>query len=155
MEKYKMFIYKEESANDLPLPHYKTDGAAGMDLYAAVEKEGLTLKPGERILVPTGIKIQLESELEAQIRPRSGLAVNYGITLLNSPGTIDSDYRGEIKVIVINHGSEEFKIERGMRIAQLIVSKVIKPNIEIVEDEKELEKSVRGKGGFGHTGEKN
>lgn len=148
----KLLIYQEENARDLPIPHYKTDGAAGMDLYAAV-KESLILKKTERALIPTGLRIQLDSNLEAQIRPRSGLAVNYGVTLLNSPGTVDPDYRGEIKIILINHGNEDFKIERGMRIAQLIVSYVIKPEITLVENPSELEKSARGQNGFGHTGE--
>ncbi len=147
----KMLIYQEEYAKDLPLPQYKTEGAAGMDLCAAVENS-VILKQGERALIPTGIKIQLKSDLEAQIRPRSGLAVNHGVTLLNSPGTIDSDYRGEIKIIMINHGESDFNIERGMRIAQLVVSKVIKPEIRQVKTPEELQESDRGIDGFGHTG---
>ena len=132
----------------LTLPNYQTAGSSGIDLIAALENP-VTLKFGERALIPTGITIALPQGAEAQIRPRSGLALKHGITLLNTPGTIDSDYRGEIKVIVINLGSEPFVIERGMRIAQLVVAEVIKANLLVADN---LDATHRGSGGFGHTG---
>ncbi len=135
-------------AADLPLPSYATEGSAGMDLRAAIA-EPITLKPGERTLVATGIAIALPQGYEAQIRPRSGLAVKHGITMLNSPGTIDSDYRGEIKVICINHGQENFLIQRGERIAQLIVAAFTRVAWQATEN---LEETTRAAGGFGHTG---
>ena len=133
---------------DLPLPRYMTAGAAGIDLYAAVEQD-LAITPGQRVLVPTGIAIALPENYEAQIRPRSGLALKYGLTLLNTPGTIDWDYRGEIKVIVINLGDKEYILHRGERIAQMIFNRVEKA--ELVEVE-QLDDTNRGSGGFGHTG---
>ncbi|MCX8111734.1 MAG: dUTP diphosphatase [Bacteroidia bacterium] len=133
----------------LPLPEYETEGAAGMDLRAAL-KAPITLAPGERRAIPTGLYIELPPGYEAQVRPRSGLALRYGITLLNSPGTIDSDYRGEIQVILINLGTEPFTIEAGMRIAQLIVAPVVRVDWQVVES---LNSTMRGTGGFGHTGE--
>lgn len=133
---------------DLPLPRYMTAGAAGVDLYAAVE-QNLAIAPGQRVLVPTGIAIALPESYEAQIRPRSGLALKYGLTLLNTPGTIDWDYRGEIKVIVINLGDKEYILHRGERIAQMIFNQVEKA--ELIEVE-QLEDTNRGSGGFGHTG---
>ncbi|MDD2372961.1 MAG: dUTP diphosphatase [Syntrophomonadaceae bacterium] len=133
---------------DLPLPRYMTAGAAGVDLYAAVEQD-LVIAPGGRVLVPTGIAIALPENYEAQIRPRSGLALKYGLTLLNTPGTIDWDYRGEIKVIVINLGDKEYILQRGERIAQMIFNRVEKA--ELIEVE-ELDDTNRGSGGFGHTG---
>ncbi len=133
---------------DLPLPRYMTAGAAGVDLYAAVEQD-LVIAPGQRVLVPTGIAIALPENYEAQIRPRSGLALKYGLTLLNTPGTIDWDYRGEIKVIVINLGDKEYILQRGERIAQMIFNRVEKA--ELIEVE-ELDDTNRGSGGFGHTG---
>lgn len=133
---------------DLPLPRYMTTGAAGVDLYAAVEQD-LAIAPGHRVLVPTGIAIALPENFEAQIRPRSGLALKYGLTLLNTPGTIDWDYRGEIKVIVINLGDKEYILHRGERIAQMIFNRVEKA--ELVEVQ-ELDDTNRGTGGFGHTG---
>lgn len=149
-----LFIYQLEDARDLPLPGYETEGAAGVDLYAAVDNsQGEIIKPGERKLIPTGVKIKLEADCEGQIRPRSGLAIKNGVTLLNTPGTIDFDYRGEIKVIMINLGSENFEVKRGMRIAQLIVNKIQRPTIKPVISDEELGKSRRGSGGFGHTGE--
>src|SRR5262245_29004621 len=108
-------------AKDLPLPSYATDGAAGMDLRAAVEAS-VNIKPGERVLIPTGLCIAVPKGFEAQIRPRSGLAIKQGITMLNSPGTIDSDYRGEIKLIAINHSQESFEIMRGERLAQMVIA---------------------------------
>lgn len=141
-------IWREPEARDLPLPSYGTSGSAGVDLYAAV-KEPVVLQPGERRLIPTGIRIALPPGYEAQVRPRSGLALQYGIGMVNSPGTIDSDYRGEIAVILINWGSEPFTIHRGDRIAQLVVAPVA--HIEWDEQE-QLPESARGEGGFGHTG---
>ena len=130
------------------LPEYATLLAAGMDLRANLEKS-ISLNPGERTLVPTGLFIELPEEFEAQIRPRSGLAFKHGVTVLNSPGTIDADYRGEIKVILINHGHEIFQISHGERIAQMVIAKHEK--VEWVPAD-ELQESDRGTGGFGHTG---
>jgi len=137
---------KSESTN--PLPAYMTPHAAGMDLYADIAAE-LRLTPGERALVGTGIAIALPEGYEAQVRPRSGLALKHGITMLNSPGTIDADYRGEIGVIVVNHGSEPFTIRSGERIAQLVVAPVVRAQLVQVD---ELSETDRGAGGFGHTG---
>jgi dUTP pyrophosphatase len=133
---------------DLPLPNFMTSGAAGMDIYAANEKD-VTIAVGARVLIPTGIAISIPDDCEAQIRPRSGLALKNGITLLNTPGTIDSDYRGEIKLIVINLGDKEYILKRGERIAQMVFSRVLKPEIIEVET---LDITGRGAGGFGHTG---
>jgi len=141
-------IKKTDDALDLPLPKYMSSGAAGMDLYAKV-KEDVIIKPGEIKLIETGIMIQLPEGYEAQIRPRSGLALKNGITMLNSPGTIDSDYRGEIKLIIINLGKSDFIVKRGLRIAQMIINKVELP--EILEVSK-LDDTKRGENGFGHTG---
>ncbi|HZA57530.1 MAG TPA: dUTP diphosphatase [Candidatus Udaeobacter sp.] len=135
----------------LPLPVYMTEGSAGMDLYADIEAS-LQLAPLERVLVPTGVSIALPLGFEAQIRPRSGLALKHGLTMVNSPGTIDSDYRGEIGLIVINLGKEPVIITRGERIAQMIVQRVIKAQWEEV---KALSNSERQEGGFGHTGKGN
>lgn len=133
---------------DVKLPTKMSELAAGFDLHAAVE-EPVVLMPGERKLIPTGIAIAMPGELEAQIRPRSGLAYKHGITCLNSPGTIDADYRGEIKVLLINLGQEPFTIERNERIAQMVFKTV--PAVEFVQVD-ELSDTVRGAGGFGHTG---
>jgi dUTP pyrophosphatase len=131
-----------------PHPEYKTTGSSGLDLRASIVQH-ITLQPGERIAVPTGIYIELPQNVEAQIRPRSGLALKYGITVLNTPGTIDSDYRGEISVVLINLSQEEFKINNGERIAQLVISRVE----HITWNEITLlEKTERGEGGFGSTG---
>lgn len=135
---------------DIPLPHYATSGSAGMDIRAAV-KEEVILHAGKVEMIPTNISVEIPVGYEIQVRPRSGLAANYSIGLLNSPGTIDSDYRGEVKIIMMNFGKEEFKIHRGDRIAQLIVSKVYTAKIEEAE---ELNSTKRGDGGFGHTGKK-
>ncbi len=132
----------------LPLPKYGTTHSAGMDLMAAVD-EDVVLKPMDRTLIPTGIAIALPDGYEAQIRPRSGLAIKNGISILNSPGTIDADYRGEIKVIVINLGSEDFTITRGMRISQMIIAPFTQIEWEKVDD---LEATERNEGGFGSTG---
>jgi dUTP pyrophosphatase len=129
------------------LPRYATGGAAGLDLSAALEGP-LTIAPGDRALVPTGIAVALPSGHEGQVRPRSGLAVRHGVTVLNAPGTIDEDYRGEVKIALVNHGREPFVVEHGMRIAQLIVAPVTRVTLE----EGELDETPRGTGGFGHTG---
>jgi dUTP pyrophosphatase len=137
-------------AGDLPLPAYETGGSAGMDLRAAVAEDApLTLAPGARALVPTGLKIALETGYEAQVRPRSGLALKHGLTCLNSPGTIDSDYRGEVGVILINHGQEPFVIKRGERIAQMVIARHEQASMVEVES---LDETARGAGGFGSTG---
>ena len=135
-----------ESANRLPA--YMTTHAAGMDLYAEVAAD-LVLHPGERALVPTGIAIELPDGYEAQIRPRSGLALRHGITLVNAPGTVDPDYRGEIGVIIINHGTAPFLIRSGERIAQMVIAPFIRAELVPVD---ELGATARGDGGFGHTG---
>ena len=137
-------------AEGLALPAYETTGSAGMDLRAAVaEFEPVMLAPGERKLIPTGLKIALEPGYEAQVRPRSGLALKHGVTCLNSPGTIDSDYRGEVGVILINHGQIPFEIRRGERIAQMVIA----PYAQAVMAEVEaLDETTRGAGGFGSTG---
>lgn len=134
----------------LRMPVYESDAAAGVDLRAALrEDEPITLKPGERVLVPTGLAMELPDNCEAQIRPRSGLAINNGITALNSPGTIDADYRGEVKIILINHGQETFVIERGMRIVQMVIAPIVQARFHVSN---ELSETKRGTGGFGSTG---
>ena len=130
------------------LPSYKTNGASGMDLMAHIDKS-IELKPGESCLVPTGLSVAFPEEYEIQIRPRSGLAAKNNISVLNTPGTIDSDYRGEIKVILFNHGNKNFKINNNDRIAQMILTPVIKMDLE---ETNELPVSIRGAGGFGSTG---
>jgi len=147
MEKIKVCIQKIAGSEDIPMPAYMTDQSAGMDICAAVSEETIIL-PGQRQKIPTGICIALPEGYEAQIRPRSGLAINQGITLLNSPGTIDADYRGEVALIVINHGNVPFAVTRGMRLAQMVVQKVFQ--VDWVEASK-LESTSRGVGGFGHT----
>jgi dUTP pyrophosphatase len=137
-----------ERDRDLPLPRYMTTGAAGMDVVAA-PVEPIVLGRGSRVLVPTGLALEIPSGFEVQVRPRSGLALRHGITLANSPGTIDSDYRGELGVILINLGDDSFTIERGDRIAQLVVSPVVQARVVVVDA---LADSARGDGGFGHTG---
>lgn len=144
----KVFIKRVENARDIPLPCFMTEGSAGMDLRANVNGV-VSLLPGTIKLVPTGISIALPQGYEAQIRPRSGLALKYGISMVNTPGTIDSDYRGEINVIMINFGKEEFIINRGDRIAQMVINKIEVP--EIIEVE-ELDNTTRGNEGFGSTG---
>jgi dUTP pyrophosphatase len=142
-------VVRSESCSDLLLPEYATFGSAGMDLRAAVESP-VRLRSMERALIPTGIFLSLPVGYEAQVRPRSGLAVKYGVTVVNSPGTIDSDYTGEIKVPMINLGQEDFTIERGMRIAQMVVQKVVRANLVKVSSLKETD---RGQSGFGSTGQ--
>jgi dUTP pyrophosphatase len=135
---------------DLPLPAYQSEHAAGLDLVAAVPADRpVTLAPGERALIPTGLSIALPPGTEAQVRPRSGLAVKNGITVLNTPGTVDADYRGEIQVIIVNLGQENFVISRGLRIAQLVVAPVLRARLVEVAS---LERTSRGAGGFGSTG---
>ncbi len=141
-------ILRLSNGEGLPLPSPATPAAAGVDLAAAIDGE-LVLAPGQRELVPTGFKIQLPEGHEAQVRPRSGLALRHGITLPNAPGTIDADYRGEIRVILQNTGDEDFVIKRGDRIAQLVVAPVVSVAWDEVQD---LDDSTRGEGGFGHTG---
>jgi dUTP pyrophosphatase len=143
-------IQRLPHSEGLALPAYETTGSAGMDLRAAVPADApLTLAPGARALVPTGLKIALEPGWEAQVRPRSGLALKHGITCLNSPGTIDSDYRGEVGVILINHGAEPFVIQRGERIAQMVLAQHVQALIAEVDS---LDETARGAGGFGSTG---
>lgn len=139
---------KNTSTN--PLPAYATEGSSGLDVRANIEK-AITIKPLERVLVPTGLFIQIPNGYEAQMRPRSGLAIKNGITCLNSPGTIDADYRGELKVILINLSNEAQTIEHGDRIAQLIFAKVERVTLNLVQ---QLNDTLRGDGGFGHTGKK-
>ncbi|MGA0234634.1 MAG: dUTP diphosphatase [Alphaproteobacteria bacterium] len=137
-----------ENGIGLGLPAYETAGSAGADIQAAV-KAPVTLKPGERALIPAGFAMALPVGFEAQVRPRSGLAVKNGLTVLNAPGTIDSDYRGEVKVPLINLGADPFVIERGMRIAQMVIAPVVQGDFAEVD---ELDETVRGAGGFGSTG---
>jgi dUTP pyrophosphatase len=136
------------ATKDVPLPAYATDGSAGMDVRAAVEAD-MTIAPGETVLVPTGFAMAVPAGHEAQVRPRSGLAIKHGIGVLNSPGTIDSDYRGEVRIILSNFGKEPFVIRRGDRIAQMVIAPVVRAEW----DERDtLEDTRRGAGGFGHTG---
>jgi dUTP pyrophosphatase len=147
---HRLCIQRLAHAADLPLPRYETAGAAGMDLIAAISAdEPMCLAPLQRALVPTGLVLQLEPGFEAQVRPRSGLAFKHGVTVLNAPGTIDADYRGEVKVLLINLGEEPFVIERGMRVAQLIVAPVLQVEpVEVVT----VNQTTRAAGGFGSTG---
>lgn len=145
----KISIVRDPEARDLPLPTYATAGSAGLDLSAAIDSP-LTLAPGTRALISTGIRLLLPDGWEGQVRPRSGLAWQHGLTLLNSPGTIDSDYRGLIKVILVNLGQEAVRVQRGDRIAQLVVAPVARA--EWVEAEEALPALGRGEGGFGSTG---
>lgn len=134
----------------LPLPAYQSAAAAGLDLMAAVpEGEPITLAPGGYAMIPTGIALALPPGTEGQVRPRSGLAAKFGVTVLNSPGTIDADYRGEVRILLINHGAEYFKIERGMRIAQVVIAQIASVAIKVVEI---LDKTERDRAGFGSTG---
>lgn len=144
----KIALTPMEHAVGLNLPTYATEQSAGMDLTAALE-EAIEIGPGERMLIPTGLAIALPDGYEAQVRPRSGLALKHGITVLNSPGTIDADYRGEVGVILANMSQSAFTVERGMRIAQMVIAKHAKVEWEVVE---ELGESERGAGGFGSTG---
>jgi dUTP pyrophosphatase len=142
-----MNLYIETIDKKAQIPEYAHNGDAGMDLYSI---ENVILEPGERKLIHTGIRIQLPANTEAQIRPRSGLALKHGITVLNTPGTIDEGYRGEIGIILINHGKKTFKVTEGMRIAQMVIKSTVSVNIEKVDS---LDDTSRGDGGFGSTGE--
>jgi dUTP pyrophosphatase len=134
--------------SDIPLPKYMTSQAAGMDIHISVDTD-INLKPGGIKLLPTGFQMAIPEGYEAQIRPRSGLAIKHGIGLINSPGTIDSDYRGEVKIAVINLGENDFTFKRGDRVAQMVISRIWQAGIEVVES---LEETKRNSGGFGHTG---
>jgi dUTP pyrophosphatase len=148
LDSVKVHLKRKEGCEDLPLPKYATNGSSGMDLCADVEDEAIIL-PGEIKLISAGIYLSIPQGYEAEIRPRSGLALKHGISLVNAPGTIDSDYRGLLSVIMINHGKEPFRIKRGDRIAQMVIKKVIRADIEVMP---ELDDTVRSHGGFGHTG---
>lgn len=147
VEELQISIRRLPGTEDLPLPRYMTEQAAGMDLIAAVETE-VTIPPGDRALIPTGITVELPEGYEAEIRPRSGLALRHGVTLLNTPGTIDADYRGEVGIILINHGQAPFVVRRGDRVAQMVVHRVCRVNWAACEV---LSPTERGMGGFGHT----
>jgi len=149
--KIEIKIEKVEGCEDLSLPISASKFSSGVDLLSA-EATDIVLKPGKVKLISTGIKIMIPEGYEGQIRPRSGLALKHGITVLNTPGTIDSDYRGVVKVILINLGEKDFKIQRGDRIAQLVIQKIFFPNFKIVDT---LDKTKRGEGGFGHSGIRN
>ena len=149
MNEIKMNIKRiSEKFNDIPLPHYATEGSSGMDIRAAVDYE-IVLEAGKVDMIPTNLIVEIPEGFEIQVRPRSGLAAKHGIGLLNSPGTIDSDYRGEVKIILFNFSKEDFEIKRGDRIAQLILSKFYRAELNQTEN---LSSSSRGEGGFGHTG---
>jgi dUTP pyrophosphatase len=141
-------VKRLDNNTDLPLPSYQSDGSSGLDLHAAVNKD-LTLEPGDIKLIPTGLSISLPEGYEAQIRPRSGLALKYGLGFVNAPGTIDADYRGEIGIIAINWGKKPLTIKRGERIAQMVINTVLRA---IVKEVNELDTTQRGEGGFGHSG---
>lgn len=149
--KNKLKIYKKSNRETIKLPQYQTTGSSGLDLVANLDQdsEQITIKPNKWEIIPTGIIIELPDGCEAQIRPRSGLAYKYGVTVLNSPGTIDNDYRGEIKIILINHGNEDFIVKNGDRIAQMIISKYEQVELEEIEF---LTETTRNDGGFGSTG---
>ena len=139
---------REDSGGKVPLPRYMTELSSGMDLFAEVEGE-VILEPGERKLIPTGIALAIPEGYEGQVRPRSGLALRDGVTLVNAPGTIDADYRGEVGVLLINLGRRPFRVKRGDRIAQLVIAPVCRAVLELAE---ELDATPRSEGGFGHTG---
>ena len=148
MKTVKIGLKKKDGCEDLPLPKYATPGSSGMDLCADVNGE-ITILPGEIKLISSGIYLSIPQGYEAEIRPRSGLALKHGISLVNTPGTIDSDYRGLLSLIMINHGKESFKIKRGDRIAQMVIKEVITAEIEVTD---RLDNTLRSAGGFGHTG---
>ena len=141
-------IIRLEHGHDLPLPGYQSALAAGMDLAAALDDE-IAIAPGKIALIPTGFAMAIPQGYEGQVRPRSGLAIKHGVTVANAPGTIDADYRGEIKVGLINLGEQSYTVNRGMRIAQLVIAPVIQARLNLVDN---LESTTRGQGGFGHTG---
>ncbi len=150
MSKFQLQVMRLAHGADLPLPAYQSEDAAGLDLMAAVAADApVIIGPGQRALIPTGLAIALPSGTEGQVRPRSGLAARHGVTVLNAPGTIDADYRGEIQVILINFGQESFTVTRGMRIAQLIIAPTIQVTICATA---KLDETTRGVGGFGSTG---
>jgi len=145
-----MEVVRLPHAEGLPLPRYESEGAEGLDLLAAVPDAGpAILAPGDRALIPTGLVLQLPPGTEGQVRPRSGLALKHGVTVLNSPGTIDADYRGEVQVLLVNLGKDEFRITRGLRIAQLVIARVEKV---VLQEGAVVSKTTRGAGGFGSTG---
>ena len=148
MKAVKVLLKKKEGCKDLPVPRYATSGSSGMDLYADVGAEVILL-PGDIKMISAGIYISMPEGYEAEIRPRSGLALKHGISLVNTPGTIDSDYRGLVNLIMVNHGKEPFTIQRGNRIAQMVIKEVVRAEIEPARD---LDNTVRSHGGFGHTG---
>lgn len=148
MNRVRIAVERLPGTEDLPLPRYMTKFSAGLDICAAVIGE-LIIEPGKRVIVPTGLVISLPEGYEAEIRPRSGLAIKNGITLINSPGTIDADYRGEIKILLINFGEEPFTVKRGDRIAQMVVHQVCRV---LWDTEMTVDETPRGDGGFGHTG---
>lgn len=148
MARIKLRVKKTGKGNNITLPRYMSEHASGMDLFANLAKD-VALNPGDRRLIPTGIAVAIPENYEGQIRPRSGLAIKDGVGIVNSPGTIDSDYRGEIKVILINLGNEPFVVKGGTRIAQLVITPVVRADLEEVED---LPQTVRNESGFGHTG---
>lgn len=148
MKIVKILLKKKEDCEDLPVPRYATAGSSGMDLYADVRGE-VILMPGDIKLISAGIYISVPEGYEAEIRPRSGLALKHGISLVNTPGTVDSDYRGLVNLIMINHGKEPFTIRRKDRVAQMIIKEVVRAEVEVREN---LDDTVRSHGGFGHTG---
>jgi dUTP pyrophosphatase len=148
VKRIKILLKKKEGCQDLPVPRYATSGSSGVDLYADVDKE-VVLLPGDIKLVSAGIYISIPQGYEAEVRPRSGLALKHGISLVNTPGTIDSDYRGLVNLIMINHGKEPFTILRADRVAQMVIKEVVRADIETTED---LDDTARSHGGFGHTG---
>ncbi|MDD5136318.1 MAG: dUTP diphosphatase [Candidatus Omnitrophica bacterium] len=148
MKTVKISIKQKDGCDDLPLPRYATSGSSGMDLCADVEGE-VTILPGEIRLISSGIYLSIPQGYEAEIRPRSGLALKHGVSLVNTPGTIDSDYRGLVSLIMINHGKGPFKIRRGDRVAQMVIKEVTRAEVEIKDS---LDETVRSAGGFGHTG---
>ena len=152
MSEVEVEVVRLPHATDLPLPSYQSSSAAGLDLLAAVSASGTEIAPGGTAMIPTGIAIALPPGFEGQVRPRSGLAANHGVTVLNAPGTIDCDYRGEVFVILINHGANSFAVTRGMRIAQLVVAPVATAQIREVAS---LDLTTRGSSGFGSTGVEN
>jgi dUTP pyrophosphatase len=148
MDKILIKIKKKPGCEDLPVPRYMSQGSSGMDVYADVESD-VIIDPGEIKLISAGFYMSIPQGFEVQVRPRSGLAIKHGISLVNTPGTIDSDYRGLVGIILINHGKEPFTIKRADRIAQIVVNKVIQAEMALVD---ELDETVRADGGFGHTG---
>lgn len=148
MKHVKIAVKRKNGCEDLPLPRYATPGSSGMDLYADIEGE-VILQPGEIRLISSGIYLSIPEGYEAEIRPRSGLALKHGVSLVNTPGTIDSDYRGLLSLIVINHGAQPFRMKRGDRIAQMVIKEVVRAEVELKEG---LDETIRSAGGFGHTG---